>query len=127
MLPVIVRNDGQAVVAADPYAQGPFDVVLLSQNQLVQTLLEKRPSFDQFLQARNRESRRVASDLAAKIASMPPAPALVQQERTLRSEGAKTLKAAQTVVNFDRDTKILENMNKSPEQIIRGMVLDLLA
>lgn len=129
VIPVIVRHDGQYSAAIPPGAEPPFDVVLVSQNAYLRYLLDGTvpAPFDTYLNKSNQESRKTASDLAARIASMPSAPATVQQERQLRSEGAKSLKLAQSVMDFQQTAKILENMGKSPEQLIVGIVMDLLA
>ncbi|MBY0113037.1 MAG: hypothetical protein K2Y21_09460 [Phycisphaerales bacterium] len=129
VIPVIVRHDGQYSAAIPPGAQPPFDVVLVSQNAYLRYLLDGTvpTPFDTHLAKSNQQSRQTASDLAVRIASMPSVPATVQQERQLRSEGAKSLKLAQSVIDFQQTAKILENMGKSPEQLIVGIVMDLLA
>lgn len=129
VIPVIVRHDGQYSAAIPPGAQPPFDVVLVSQNAYLRYLLDGTipAPFDTYLSKSNQESRKTASDLAARISSMPNAPATVQQERQLRTEGAKSLKLAQSVMDFQQTAKILENLGKSPDQLIVGIVMDLLA
>lgn len=129
VIPVIVRHDGQYTAAIPPGAQAPFDLVLVSQNAYLRYLLDGTPptTFDQYLSHRNQESRKTASDLAARIASMPSVPQPVQQERQLRTEGARSLKLAQAALQFEQTMKVLENTTKSPEQLIVGIVMDLLA
>ena len=129
VIPVIVRHDGQYSAAIPPGAQPPFDVVLVSQNAYLRYLLDgTMPTpFDTHLSKSNQQSRKTASDLAAQIASMPSVPQPVQQERQLRTEGAKALKLAQAALQFEQTMKVLENANKSPQQLIVGIVMDLLA
>ncbi len=130
LVPIVIRNDGVAVPVLPPGAQPPFDIVILSQNEYLRALLTNGSPptpFDLYLGKSNAESSKVASRLAAQIASMPEPPANVQADRTLRSEGAKTFKAAQIFTAFQQASHILDNMNKTPEQIIRGLALDLIA
>lgn len=120
-----------AVPVIAPDAEPPFDVVILSQNEYLRALLGSRFAlpFDTYLGKLNTESSkaasRTASQLALRIASMPEAPQNVQDDRTLRAEGAKLFKAAQVLTGFQQTTKLLENMSKTPDQILQGMVLDL--
>ncbi|MBS0190037.1 MAG: hypothetical protein JSR52_02695 [Planctomycetes bacterium] len=127
LVPIVIRNDGQAVPVISPGAEPPFDIVVLSQNEYLRALLDNPgpAPFDLYLSRSNAQSSKLASRLATQIASMPETPANVEADRTLRTEGAKTLKAAQILTNFQQTSKLIENMNKSPEQIIQGMVLDL--
>jgi len=82
--------------------------------------------FDLYLTKQNREYSQAASRLASRIASAPEVPDVVQSERKLRTEGAGLFRAAQLYTSFQQTNKILENMNKSADQIIQGMVIDLL-
>lgn len=111
-----------------PDAQPPFDIVLISQNEYLRALLTNTPPtpFDLYLNKANQESDKAAARLAAQVASMPEVPDVVESERKLRTEGAKLFKAAQLFTGFQQTSKILDNMNKSADQIIQGMVIDLL-
>lgn len=128
LVPAIIRNDGTTTPVVARGTEAPFDVVLLSQNQYLRALLTNGPPtpFDLYLTKQNREYSQAASRLAAQIASAPEVPEVVQSERKLRTEGARLFKAAQLFTAYQQTNKILENMNKSANQIIRGMVIDLL-
>ncbi|MBX3380722.1 MAG: hypothetical protein KF805_11565 [Phycisphaeraceae bacterium] len=128
LVPAVIRNDGTTTAVVSPGIQAPYDVVLLSQNQYLRALLTNAPPtpFDLYLTKSNQASEKAAARLASQIASMPEVPDNVKSERTLRTEGAKLFKAAQLYTSFQQTNKLLENMNKSADQIIRGMVLDLI-
>jgi hypothetical protein len=127
-VPAVIRNDGTTTPVLAQGAQAPFDVILLSQNQYLRALLTNGPPtpFDLYLTKQNREYSQAASRLASQIASAPEVPDIVQSDRKMRTEGARLFKAAQLYTSFQQTNKILENMNKSADQIIQGMVIDLL-
>lgn len=128
LVPAIIRNDGTTAAVLARGVQAPFDVVLLSQNQYLRALLTNAPPtpFDLYLTKSNQASEKAAARLAAQVASMPEVPDNVKSERALRTEGARLYKAAQLFTSFQQTNKILENMNRSADQIIRGMVLDMI-
>lgn len=128
VLPVVLRTDGSTVPVLTAGAQAPFDVVLMSQNQYLRALLTNAPRtpFDLYLTKSNIAANQAAAKLAAQIASMPAVPEVVQNEQKMRSEGARLFKAAQLYTNFQQTSRILDNIHKSADQIIQGMVIDLL-
>ncbi|MGH7243125.1 MAG: hypothetical protein ACREJD_06895 [Phycisphaerales bacterium] len=128
LLPVIVRNDGVLAPVLARGVEPPFDIVLLSQNQYLRALLTNAPltPFDLYLTKSNQARSQVAARLASQISSMPETPDNVTSERTLRTEGARLFAAAKLFTSFQATSKILDNMNKSADQIIAGMVIDLI-
>lgn len=127
-IPAVIRNDGTATPVLAQGTQAPFDVVLISQNQYLRALLTNAPPtpFDLYLTKQNREYSQAAARLAQQVASMPEVPDVVQSERKLRVEGARLFRAAQLYTSYQQTSKLLENMNRSADQIIQGMVIDLL-
>ncbi|MBL8886628.1 MAG: hypothetical protein JNK16_08205 [Phycisphaerales bacterium] len=128
LVPAVIRNDGTTTPVVARGTQAPIDVVLLSQNEYLRALLTNPPRtpFDLYLTKQNRESSQAAARLASQVASMPEVPDVVQSERKLRTEGVRLFKAAQLYTSFQQTSKILDNINKSADQIIAGMVIDLL-